>query len=197
MFDSKEIAKQALLRADEIKEESKLRQKRWKTASILTACAACVIMVVIYFPLGMTPDGYMIAEVDPIPLSAPLLPDNNAVPYITAEGGGPVMSIPEFTIPGYDTIRIPAGAADVNMLLINPAGNPGDFTFEIILKDSGETLYKSGLVTPAMCIENITVSKPLPKGEYEAHLKINIYEPDSLNPVSIGDAGIDFILVAE
>ena len=195
MFDSKEIARQALLRAEEIREENKLKKKRWTMASALTACAACVILVVIYFPLGMTPNGYLTADADPMPLAAPVLPDDNAVPFVMGEGDEPTAFISEFTIPGYDSIRIPADTVDVNMLLINPADNPGDFTFEIVLKESGETLYKSGLVAPSMCIENVTILRPLPGGEHEAQLKINIYEPGSL--IALGDASIDFILIAE
>jgi len=195
MFDSKEIAKQALLRAEEIKEENNIKGKRWKIASALTACAVCVVMVVIFSPLGMKPDGYMMADTDPMPLAALMLPDDNAVPFVTGEGDEQAADVSGFIIPGYDFIRIPAETTYVNMLLINPVGNPGDFTFEIMLKKSGETLYKSGLVAPSMCLENVTISRPLLKGAYEAYLKINIYEPHSQS--AIGDAGVDFVLIVE
>ena len=58
------------------------------------------------------------------------------------------------------------------MALLNPEGNPCYFTFELVLKDSGETLYKSKMVPPGKAITKITLSRALPAGEYNATIKI-------------------------
>ena len=75
-------------------------------------------------------------------------------------------------IPGYPSITLPKNQKTVNVALLNPEGNPCYFTFELVLKDTGESLYKSKLVPPGKAITEITMSKALPAGEYDATIKI-------------------------
>ena len=75
-------------------------------------------------------------------------------------------------IPGYPSITLPANQETVNVALLNPEGNPCYFTFELVLKDTGESLYKSKLVPPGKAITEITMSKALSAGEYNATIKI-------------------------
>ena len=75
-------------------------------------------------------------------------------------------------IPGYPSITLPKNQNTVNVALLNPKGNPCYFTFEIVLKDTGESLYKSKLVPPGKAITEITMSKALSAGQYEATIKI-------------------------
>ena len=75
-------------------------------------------------------------------------------------------------IPGYPSITLPADQQTVNMALLNPEGNPCYFTFEIVLKDTGESIYQSKLVPPGQAITEISMSKALPAGEYAATIKI-------------------------
>jgi len=58
------------------------------------------------------------------------------------------------------------------MALLNPEGNPCYFTFELVLKDSGESLYQSKMVPPGQAITEITLARALPAGEYNATIKI-------------------------
>ena len=75
-------------------------------------------------------------------------------------------------IPGYPSITLPKGQKTVNVALLNPEGNPCYFTFEIVLKDTGESIYKSKLVPPGKAINEITMSRALSAGEYDATIKI-------------------------
>ena len=75
-------------------------------------------------------------------------------------------------IPGYPSITLPKDQQTVNVALLNPEGNPCYFTFTLILKDTGETLYQSKLVPPGQAITEITMSKALPAGEYPATIQI-------------------------
>ena len=59
------------------------------------------------------------------------------------------------------------------MNLFNPEGNPCYFTFELVLKDTNETLYTSKMVEPGKAITNVTLSHGLEKGEYQAVIKIS------------------------
>ena len=75
-------------------------------------------------------------------------------------------------IPGYPSITLPKDQKTVNVALLNPEGNPCYFTFEIVLKETGESLYKSKLVPPGKAITEITMSRALPAGEYNATIQI-------------------------
>ena len=75
-------------------------------------------------------------------------------------------------IPGYPSITLPKNQRTVNVALLNPKGNPCYFTFELVLKDTGESLYKSKLVPPGKAITEITMSRELSAGEYNATIKI-------------------------
>ena len=75
-------------------------------------------------------------------------------------------------IPGYPSITLPKDQKTVNVALLNPEGNPCYFTFELVMKDTGESLYKSKLVPPGKAINEITMSRALSAGEYNATIKI-------------------------
>lgn len=76
-------------------------------------------------------------------------------------------------IPGYPSISLPADRQEVVMALLNPEGNPCYFTFELVLRDTGEVLYTSGLVPPGQAIYDVTLSRALPAGEYNATIRIS------------------------
>lgn len=76
-------------------------------------------------------------------------------------------------IPGYPSITLPKDQKTVNVALLNPEGNPCYFTFEIVLKETGESLYKSKLVPPGKVITEITMARALSAGQYEATIKIS------------------------
>ena len=76
-------------------------------------------------------------------------------------------------IPGYPSITLPKDQKTVNVALLNPEGNPCYFTFEIVLKETGESLYKSKLVPPGKAITEITMARALSVGQYEATIKIS------------------------
>ena len=75
-------------------------------------------------------------------------------------------------IPGYPSITLPKNQQTVNTAFLNPAGNPCYFTFEVVLKVTGESLYKSKLVPPGQAIMRMTMTRALAEGEYAATLKI-------------------------
>lgn len=84
-------------------------------------------------------------------------------------------SQPGIKIPGYASISIPANEQDVKISLLNPEENPCYFTFELVLDDTGETLYASKLVEPGKAIQEQTLSRSLDAGEYGATIKISTF----------------------
>ena len=97
-------------------------------------------------------------------------------------------------IPGYPSITLPKDQKTVNVALLNPEGNPCYFTFEIVLKDTGESLYKSKLVPPGKAITEITMSRALSAGEYNATIKITTSLEDGS---AMNGANVETVLIVK
>lgn len=59
-------------------------------------------------------------------------------------------------------------------------------TFALYLEDNNEKLYESGLVAPGKHLQNITFTRPLAEGEYNAYLIIQPYKSDRATKCNIG-----------
>lgn len=86
----------------------------------------------------------------------------------TAQGGADT----GIQIPGYPSLALPANTRDVQVALLNPEGNPCYFTFTLLLQETGEVLYTSKLVPPGQAVYQISLSRPLEAGEYDAVIRI-------------------------
>ena len=98
-------------------------------------------------------------------------------------------------IPGYPSITIAKDTTDVTMALLNPEGNPCYFKFEIVLKDTDETIFESKYVQPGDCIYDVTLNKPLAEGEYPAVIKISTIALDGETPLN--GANVETVLIAK
>lgn len=98
-------------------------------------------------------------------------------------------------IPGYPSITIAKDSEDVQMALMNPEGNPCYFKFELVLKDSGETIFESKYVKPGDCIYDVHLNKPLAEGEYPATIKISTISLDGETPLN--GANVETVLIAK
>ena len=79
----------------------------------------------------------------------------------------------QIMLPGLGNMQLTAGQTHVEKVLLNPEGNPCYFRFQLVLKDTGETLYESGLVEPGKAIVNFDINRPLEAGTYQAEMHIN------------------------
>ncbi|MCL2517027.1 MAG: hypothetical protein FWF15_00560 [Oscillospiraceae bacterium] len=193
MFNSEEIAKRVLLRAEEIKAVRKHKRNLIQASAVTVClCAMLFAFAVLIFPLT---DFHDITGPFMIPLSTPVMPDENAKPYTATELEYPLpLAEHKVILQSYDSITIPANSPDVQIFLVNPTGNNCCFVFEITLEDTNEVLYISGLVKPGMYLENITLLKTLEKGEYNAVLVIYTYDPE--NQTATRNSTIKFDLIA-
>ena len=98
-------------------------------------------------------------------------------------------------IPGYPSITLPADQKDVTVALLNPEGNPCYFVFELVLKDSGESLYKSKLVPPGQAITRISLARALSTGEYNATIKITTFSTADQTPMN--GANVETVLIVK
>lgn len=85
----------------------------------------------------------------------------------------------QIVVPGYGEILLEADTRKVMLTLPNYAGNPCYFRFSIVLKDSGEAIYTSGLVPPGKAIEKLTLKRALPSGNYPAIIQIETFSLDA------------------
>lgn len=85
------------------------------------------------------------------------------------------------SIPGWDAISIPPNVTDVSVDFYNPEENAEAYylTFELRLPNESEegyeVLYKSGLIDPGLHIQNITLSRELSEGAYDAIVHVQPY----------------------
>lgn len=122
------------------------------------------------------------------PLSGlPLQPDGIERSYAAEEWGQAVF-------PEFDSVTIPAETQNVKISLPNPEENNCYLSFAIILADTGEPIYASGMIKPGMCLEDITLQWGLPEGEYDAIMKIRAFAPKGFAEIDSKD--IEFSLKA-
>jgi len=183
VFDSQEIARRALVRASAITEDKKRKKKLFVRMGIVGGtCSAALLMVLANFS-GLLPGNLTTINEGPVPLAG-TMPSIGAQARVGDESRDNIVLV----MPGFDNVEFAADTTEVAMRLENPLGNPGWLSFEVQLADTGEVLYQSDLIAQAGCVENITLARPLAKGEYEAVLIISAFELDSLaqyNTVSV------------
>ena len=93
---------------------------------------------------------------------------------------------PGVAIPGWSKMTIPADTAEIAVDFFNPESNTGYYsmTFELSLEPSGETLFTSGLILPGKRLKTVTLSRPLPAGEYDAILTVQPYTIEDMEPTN-------------
>ena len=107
-------------------------------------------------------------------------------------------SIRNVSVPGVGYINAQAGETAVNVNLYNPEGNPCYFRYEIVLKDTGETIWKSDeLISPGMQVSQIELSHALEEGTYPAVLKITILSLDEQAELNGSEVGFELRVKGE
>ena len=127
---------------------------------------------------------------------AGLVVDPNAGEFVKPE------QPPGVAIPGFGSLTIPANNKFINGIdLYNPIENEGWYylTFAIgLLKADGtvsEILYQSQLIPPNNLVKNITLTRGLPKGVYDAVLLVQPYRIVDASPTN--NANLKFTIIAE
>jgi hypothetical protein len=84
------------------------------------------------------------------------------------------------------SITVKSGKTQAKLLIENPARNTKSFIVTICLSDTGEEIYKSGLIPPNSYIEKATLNKKLKVGTYSAIAYFTTYLPDGSEDGSVG-----------
>lgn len=119
--------------------------------------------------------------------------DPDAGEYVTPS---PAPKADGIAIPGWGSIMIPAGKTEVAVHFPNPEANEGKYylTFELRLKETGEVLYKSGLVKPGLHIQRVTLTRALEAGEYPAIVHVQPYKMDEAQTPT-NNANMETVLI--
>lgn len=146
--------------------------------------ASWVILAILFvFDLIMLFYIMAVAEKPSRPTGGVVMLDPNATDERDDEGQG---SSPGVTVAGFSSLTIPPDLDTVPIHLYNPIENSGLYymTFELRLPNDSElgyeVLFTTGYVAPGKHIYQVTLSRPLPAGEYTAQLLIQPYRMTDL-----------------
>lgn len=96
-------------------------------------------------------------------------------------------------MPGWNELKIQANTTNITSGIdfYNPKENEGLYYLKFQLIVDNEVLYESGLVAPDKHIQNITLSKPLAAGKYDAIVFIQPYKWDKKTPTNNGQVRVN------
>lgn len=152
------------------------KRKRSKWLKVLAVAVPAVLIAVGVQELRESPSDFGDAPVSDVPEIDP-----NAGEYVEPESEKANDGI---AVPGWNMLSIPKNEKEVAVDFYNPEANEGRYqmTFELRLPDNSEqgyeVLYKSGLVNPGLHIQNITLSRELDEGVYDAMIHVQPYKMD-------------------
>jgi len=160
----------------EPKAEHQSSDKKWKIlvailAVLLILCGTWILWGgVPFFPAAAPNDDGSSSQ------GGGLVIDPNAGEYVEPEPA------PGVTIPGFGSLTITANTKELKGInLYNPDKNAGWYylTYKLCLLDENgqvsEVLYESQLVPPGLYIQDITLSRGLTPGEYNAVMLVQPY----------------------
>ena len=86
------------------------------------------------------------------------------------------------------------GQAEGNLRIENIPANHYAMTVEIVREDNGETIYKSGLISPGYFVEKAKLDTPLGKGVYKAVAVFTAYDPETRQEMGTAGANISLMV---
>lgn len=75
-------------------------------------------------------------------------------------------------LPGISVINVKENDAHVEAALFNPEGNACYFRYTMILKDTEEVLYTSGLIEPGKAVTEFDLDKKFKAGTYPVEIHV-------------------------
>lgn len=86
------------------------------------------------------------------------------------------------------------GETEGNLRIENIPANHYAMTVEIVREDNGESVYKSGLISPGYFVEKAKLSVPLEKGVYKAVAVFTAYDPETKQEIGTAGANINLMI---
>lgn len=141
-------------------------------------------VLLLFVTLQKDPDG---VPLDPMSgkYEAPLeVPENTDGQYIT--------------IPGLSKIYLKEGSDTAGAALWNPDTNPCYFQYTIVLQETGEEVYESGLIEPGNAVTEVKFDRTFTKGVYPIIIRISSYDlVDYEQPLNGGEVDAELIVLVK
>ncbi|MGN0479516.1 MAG: hypothetical protein ACI4GO_08775 [Hominenteromicrobium sp.] len=90
----------------------------------------------------------------------------------------------DIQIPYYSDIYMQGGSDEIEMYLVNPKENDCYFTYTLILKDSGEQIYRSNLIEPGQAVDLVKLERKIESGAYALDMQIDTYALETQTPLN-------------
>lgn len=124
--------------------------------------------------------------------------DPNAGAYESTVSRPVDMDQSKILIPGYRDWNMKEGTDEVYIALYNPKDNPCYFQFNVILDETGETLFKTGLVPPGNAVTTVKLPRNFKEGIYPITLKIKTFAlNDYEQPLNGGEVKVNIVALKE
>lgn len=78
----------------------------------------------------------------------------------------------KISVPSFSVFPLVPGQTHINKVLANPKGNPCYFKYRLVLADSEEELYQSGLIAPGTAIPGFDINRSFTEGTYDIKLYV-------------------------
>lgn len=160
--------------------EKKEKDKKKKWMTVLLLLFFCIIVVLLFFLLKKPKE-------DPKPKTEEVFADRDAelgiLPGMTEaeiqDRLNEVVAEGMMNISINPTPVFKSGSEKGDLRIENIKANHYSYVVTITLDDSGEEVYKSGLLSPGYYIDKAKLSKNLPKGKYEATARFKAYKKEN------------------
>lgn len=84
----------------------------------------------------------------------------------------------QLMLPYYNEVTVTAEDGMGHAVLNNPDGNQSYFRYILTLTDTGDEIYRSGLIEPGMAVADWEINRDLEPGDYAAELAIQTFSLD-------------------
>lgn len=169
----------------------KMNKKRMLILSAVIVIAAALILL-FALPARVAPLPSPSPEPSPVPTSTLRLRPATSRPYARPTAKRYTGRNTGVAVPGWSSIELPADAAEAEVELYNPTDNEGKYylVFELRLKESGETLFTTGLVPPGSYCNRVTLTHALKAGRYAGVMHVQPVRMSDRSPTNNADVSI-------
>ena len=187
MIDSKEIAQKALALAEK---KAALKRRYLKIAtSVSSVCAAFLFFFITMHAIPLFNINSGGDEPEEL-----IFDDYLADGQVPLDGFFfPSEAEPVFIAPEDDFVFIDGVFLELDRLLINPSENSCYITFELVLADTGEIIFKSHMIAPSLGIDNIRLSNIPDNGVYPAVLIMRAYDANNFAQIACHESELNLI----
>ena len=101
-------------------------------------------------------------------------------------------------IPGYNDWNMVLGTKEISVALFNPEENPCYFKFNVILDETEEVLYETGLIPPGQAVTTVRLPRTLAKGVHPITLKVDSFSlEDETQKYNSGEVKTNIVVLEE